>query len=116
MPKITSINEACISGTCYQGEIEADYSLIIDKLGPPNDSFDNYKTDAEWSIEFEDGSVATIYNWKDGKNYLGEGGLDLCDIREWHVGGASNRVVDWVDDLINNSWPVFDDIRQEAQF
>lgn len=116
MPKITSINEACCSGTCLEGEITADYSVLLSKLGPPGESFDNYKTDAEWIIEFEDGSVATIYNWKDGKNYLGEGGLDLCDIKEWHVGGRSKEVVAWVNDLINNSWPVFDDIRQEAQF
>jgi len=116
MPKVASINEACCSGTCLQGEIIADYNKIIEKLGSPCEGFDNYKSDAEWVIEFEDGSIATIYNWKDGKNYLGEGGLDLCDIKEWHIGGKAKRVVAWVDDLINNSWPVFDDIRQEAQF
>ena len=116
MPKIASINEACRSGTCLQGEINADYSKILKRLGSPCESYDGYKSDAEWVIEFEDGSIAAIYNWKDGKNYLGEGGLDLCDIKEWHIGGETNRVVAWVDDLINNSWPVFDDIRQEAQF
>ncbi len=116
MPKIVSINEACCSGTSFEGEIIADYNMLLSKLGPPCESFDNYKSDAEWIIEFEGGSVATIYNWKDGKNYLGEDGLDLCDIKEWHVGGRIKEVVAWVDDLINNSWPVFDDIRQEAQF
>ena len=116
MPKIASINEACCSGTCLQGEIDADYNRLLERLGPPCKGFDSYKSDAEWIIEFEGGSIATIYNWKDGKNYLGEGGLDLCDIKEWHVGGRSKEVVAWVDDLINNSWPVFDDIRQEAQF
>lgn len=116
MPKIVATNETSPSGTCYMGEIKADYSKLISKLGRPMKGYDNYKSDAEWVIEFEDGSVATIYNWKDGKNYLGEGGLDLCDIREWHVGGEREEVVAWVDDLINNSWPVFDDIRQEAQF
>jgi len=116
MPKIASINEACCAGTCLQGEINADYDKLLLKLGPPCDSFDNYKTDAEWIIEFEDGSVATIYNWKNGRNYLGEYGQLLCDIKEWHIGGKHNEVVAWVDDLINNSWPVFDDIRQEAQF
>ena len=36
--------------------------MLISKLGEPTDSFDEYKTDAEWIIEFEDGNVATIYN------------------------------------------------------
>ena len=26
------------------------------------------KSDWEWQVEFEDGTVASIYNWKDGPN------------------------------------------------
>jgi hypothetical protein len=84
-------------------------------LGPPGNSFDNYKTDGEWVIEFENGVVATIYNWKDGKNYCGDKGLELEDIQEWHIGGIDPRVTYWVEDLIKNSWPAFDEIRQSAQ-
>jgi hypothetical protein len=118
MPKISRVNDKNIkvSGTCFMGTLRATYSQIVSKLGSPDDSFDSYKTDAEWVIEFEDGTVATIYNWKDGKNYCGESGLDVSEITEWHIGGCRPHVETWVVDYIHNSWPVFDDIRQEAQF
>jgi hypothetical protein len=57
---------------------------------------DGYKTDAEWEIKFEDGSIATIYNWKDGKNYCGHSGLKTVNIRDWHIGGFSSGVVNYI--------------------
>ena len=98
-----------------QGIFNASYEQIVKSIGEPLDSFDGYKSDAEWTIEFSNGDVATIYNWKDGKNYCGSDGLELFEINEWHVGGNNVRVVDWVKDLVHNSWPVFDEIRQQAQ-
>jgi len=116
MPKIVKINsnDIDINGTCYAGTVNSSYTNIVNKLGSPTDSFDDYKSDAEWYVEFEGGIVATIYNWKNGKNYCGEDGLEIHEITEWHIGG-SHMAVEWVDDYLNNSWPVFDDIRQEAQ-
>ena len=81
-----------VNGTCLQGVIGADYSILCELFGEPTEG-DNYKTDAEWLVEFADGTVATIYNWKNGKNYCGEDGLDVDDICEWHVGGNSSRAV-----------------------
>ena len=77
---------------------------------------DEYKTDVNWGLEFEDGTIATIYNWKNGKNYCGERGLPVEDITEWHIGGHEPRVASWVEDYLYHSWPAFDDIRQEAQY
>ncbi len=118
MPKITRVNDPEIlrNGTCFQGDLYATYDQIIDKFGPPCDSWDGYKTDAEWVIEFEGGIIATIYNWKNGKNYCGERGYAVEDITEWHIGGKTKAVEEWINDHIHNSWPVFDEIRQEAQF
>lgn len=73
-----------------QGYIKADYEELVDAFGlPMADGYDGYKVDAEWHVAFVDGTVASIYNWKNGKNYMGPSGLDLEDIREWHVGGFS---------------------------
>jgi hypothetical protein len=118
MPRISKINDDTtnISGTSFVGEIVADYNLLVEKLGEPGDSFDNYKTDAEWVIEFEGGEVATIYNWKDGVNYCGESGTPVELIKEWHIGGRSSLIQFWIEDYLFNSWPVFDEIRQDAQF
>ena len=118
MPSILKINDVSIniSGTSFQGDLIASYSKIVEKLGDPMSSFCGYKTDAEWCIEFDNGVVATIYNWKNGVNYLGHDGLPVEDIVEWHIGGSDSRVSAWVSDLIINSWPVFDEIRMSAQF
>jgi len=118
LPKIIKINDKSINtnGTHYLGLIDVDYNLLVSKFGEPSDSFDDYKSDAEWQIMFEGNSVATIYNWKDGKNYCGEDGIPVEQIKEWHIGGRDIRVNRWVKDYLFHSWPVFDDIRQEAQY
>ena len=77
-----------IDYTSYKGVINLDFYDILDKLGKPLHE-ENYKTDAEWVIEFEGGVVCTLYNWKNGKNYLGEKGLNLHQITEWNVGGKT---------------------------
>ena len=118
MPRIIRVNEEGINinGSCYMGEVIVDYSVLVEKFGPPKPGSDNYKTDVEWYIEFEDGNVATIYNWKDGHNYRGEEGLHHTDIKEWHIGGRCESVTTWIRDYLYNAWPVFDEVRQEAQF
>jgi hypothetical protein len=89
------------SGTCLQGYISATFEELVAIFGEPGVG-DEYKTDAEWIIEFEDGTVATIYNWKDGRNYCGEDGLAVEDITDWHVGGFGQRAVDRVEYAIES--------------
>jgi len=117
MPKILKINdeEINIGGTSFVGHILAEYDKLVEKFGQPIASFCGYKSDVEWYIEFEDGSVATIYNWKNGYNYCGESGLHHEDIMDWHIGGRHESVERWINDYVHHSWPVFDHIRQEAQ-
>ena len=84
-----------VGGTFLQGYIKASYDQLVKVFGEPHDpNGDNYKTDVEWAFEFADGTVATLYNWKNGKNYLGEAEvLELDAITEWHVGGFSEKAV-----------------------
>ena len=83
-----------IYGTSLQGYIKASYEQLLKAFGPPNPNLcDKYKTDVEWAFEFADGTVATLYNWKNGKNYCGKEGLELNDIYEWNVGGRSEKAV-----------------------
>lgn len=84
-----------VNGTYLQGELAAKYSELLAVFGEPMDG-SGYKVDAEWAIRYEDGEVATIYNWKNGKNYCGDDGLPVEQIEEWNIGGSSKAVVDRV--------------------
>jgi hypothetical protein len=92
--KLYTHNDKEISGvgTSLVGYIDISYAELKKTLGQPSGS-DGYKSDAEWELEFEDGSIATIYNWKDGKNYNGSNGIPKTQIRDWHVGGANKDVL-----------------------
>ena len=100
------INDDSVStcGTCLQGEIDISYDELFEKLGNPV-AGDGYKVDAEWVLKFEDGTVATIYNYKDGKNYNGEHGLETQDIRNWHIGGGNDKSLENVCDLLGIQVP-----------
>lgn len=82
-------------GTSLLGYVTADYADLKKAFGKPLDG-DGYKVDAEWELEFPDGKVATIYNWKDGKAYCGSSGTPKTKITDWHVGGNEVEVVNRV--------------------
>lgn len=90
-----------IDGTSLQGYIDITYEELCKKLGKPNMEGDPYKVDAEWGIKFSDGTVATIYNYKTGRRYLGNEGLDVEDICDWHIGGRDKSIVERVCKLLN---------------
>jgi len=76
------------------GRIDISYAELVAVLGEPiAEHYDTDKSDAEWCILFGSGQVATIYNYKDGRNYMGLDGKDKEDIREWNIGGKSQAVL-----------------------
>ena len=97
--------------TCLQGEVNVTYSDLVKIFGKPHSQGDSYKSDAEWCFAFnhpnskcEDGFVvATIYNYKDGKNYLGQNGIDVEDITNWHVGGHNKLALKLIKAIISNN-------------
>jgi hypothetical protein len=86
-------------GTCLQSEIVAKFSTLKKIFGEPLDG-DGEKVDAEWVIEFEDGTVATIYNYKDGKIYNGRSGIATTKLTDWHIGGIDSKSVENVTKLL----------------
>ncbi len=80
-----------MTGTFGIGSIETTFSYLVEMLGEPKRyKRDGKKVDVEWNMNVpgtNGGVVATIYNYKTGKNYLGEKGKDPEDITHWHVGG-----------------------------
>lgn len=68
-------------------------------FGPGSKESDWTKCDAEWQIEFEDGTVAWVYNWKNGRNYNGPSGTPVEEITRWTVGGPTERSAQLVTEL-----------------
>lgn len=94
---MTDINT---DGTSYCGCFKMPYTKLVELIGEPNDEIDGYKTDVGWAFE-RDGVVATIYNWKNGPNYIGRGTIE--DIDEWNIGGHDLTAAnDMVLELIGN--------------
>ena len=95
-----------VNGTFLQGEIITTYDKLVEAFGEPT-SADEYKIDAEWDIEFypkneKEPVVATIYNWKNGHNYLGAEGWDVDAITYWHIGGYNPIVKEYVKNVLDN--------------
>jgi len=78
-----------INGTSLVGTIDASYKEICSLFGKPM-RYESGKVDATWVVQFSDDTVATIYNWKDGKAYLKEEGLAVEKIKQWHIGGFAS--------------------------
>ncbi len=98
--KITKVTDwKQIDGTSLQGYVNADYATLVRVFGEPEGSIDDYKSDCAWDVCIN-GVVCTIYNYKDGRNYLGSQGLDKENITEWHVGGRSKQSAKMVEQAI----------------
>jgi len=82
--KFTTHNELAsfsTDGTSQVGLIDARYTNIVDAFGEPLTDVDEYKSHFEWEIQFEDGTVATLYDWKEEAPFLPD------DVITWHIGG-----------------------------
>ena len=77
------ITNADCNGTSLQGYMTATYDQLVERFGQPEGGGD--KTTVEWCLEFEDGTVATIYDWKEYSTPLGR--------YDWHIGGTSKMAV-----------------------
>jgi len=88
------------SGTSLKGYIKCDYYLLVTLFGQPFNK-DIYKSDAEWVVEFDNGTIATIYNYKDGYNYCKHKGTQTEKITDWHIGGTTSYAVEQVQHAID---------------
>jgi hypothetical protein len=71
------------SGTSFHDTtIRETPANMINYLGEPH-CIGGDKTNMEWEMETSDGTVFTIYDWK---NYEG---IEMNEVVEWHIGGHS---------------------------
>lgn len=90
-----------INMTAYEGQFDMSYAALCALIGPPTEmgSGDD-KVDVTWQLKFGDGTIASIYNYKDGPAYTGEGSIE--DLTDWHIGGHNSRAADLVLELVNS--------------
>lgn len=103
MPEVKVLEDWPEDGEAWlQGHVNVSYSRLIEEFGEPvEEAGDGYKVDAEWLLNV-DGFFATIYNFKDGKNYLGEEGIPTEEITHWHIGGSDLRIVPLVKEVLGD--------------
>ena len=106
MITVETINDnSKINGSSLSGYLNVSYDTLVKLLGEPNAPVDGYKTDAEWHVKVkEEGDApayAAIYNYKSGKNYLGDEGLRVENIDRWHVGSKSKWTFYNLEEYIN---------------
>jgi hypothetical protein len=88
-------NEVSVGMSGYRGAVDIAYKKLVEVFGEPEPC--DGKMDAHWTLLFPDKAIATIYNYKDGKNYLGSEGTATSRLRDWHIGGhRGNNVVNRV--------------------
>lgn len=92
-----------VNMTSLQGYVTADYDVLCAMFGEPMDG-DGYKVDAEWHVRFQPSNlVASIYNWKNGRNYLGRDGQPVQSITEWNIGGHTQLAAKMVQTAIKEA-------------
>jgi len=117
------------NGSFGIGSVEASYDMLKSAFGEAGKG-DDYKVQVEWSIQFEDGTIATIYDWKEGDCYNGKGkGKHFTKVTDWHIGGFNEKaelrvleVITGIKDMVDAGTPledipprVFDESRRKEE-
>ena len=86
-----------IKGVSYEELTELFGTPIAREYLPWSDETDNKDTRYQWLIEFEDGLLATIYDWKVDYSKVSVHDQQMV----WHIGGHDSRVMDRIYKIVN---------------
>ena len=87
-------SELINDGTCGQGSVYATFDQLVSLLGKPFGSSADGKVQALWQVKFSDGTIATIYDYK-------EYDTAVEDMTCWSVGGHSERAEELVESILS---------------
>jgi hypothetical protein len=87
---------ASVNGTGFRDYLTSNYSELVTIFGPPTygPNADLDKTTCEWHLEFEDGTIVTIYDWKNNRTSFAD--------HRWHIGGYDQLAVEHVMTCVRN--------------
>lgn len=85
---------ANINMTGFKGDFAITYAELVEIFGQPDcgPNADMDKVTCEWCLKFEDGTIASIYDYKTGRTPFDE--------YNWHIGGHSTAAYDRVVETI----------------
>jgi hypothetical protein len=85
------------TGTGYQGRLAIPFTRIVEVFGEPDES-PSFKSAFEWVIQFADGTVACIYDYRASSrcntNNPTPDQMRANDFCDWHVGGRGPRAME----------------------
>lgn len=84
-----TINHEVGSGTWLQGYVTTTLDQLIKTFGEPQRYIGEDKVTVNWSMVFEDGTIATIYDWKRYEM----GTPQLTEVMEYNIGGTTREAV-----------------------
>ena len=87
-----------VNGTSLMGAVEVTYKQLVKTFGKETYGLSgDQKCECNWELLFNDGTVATIYDWKVNKKYCGKTeGISKSKNTDWHIGGNSPKAVELV--------------------
>jgi hypothetical protein len=83
--QFTRVDGSFIEGTRLMGYLSANYEEVVAVFGEP-ERWDGEKSRVEWDVQFEDGTVACIYDWR-------QNAIRVEDIAEWNIGGRTQHAM-----------------------
>lgn len=90
--RFTKASNDDVSGASLQSILSAPFEVLRTAFGEPErKTIQGSRTDVMWSLKFEDGTVAMIYDYKTGKNCLGDKGVAAESNHDWHISGFSTK-------------------------
>jgi len=79
-------NRNLIAGTSFFGTtFPASVNQLVKAIGEPmhEENTGEDKTNFEWNMELEDGTVFSVYDWKEYRS------ISLDEVIDWHIGGKN---------------------------
>jgi len=91
------VSTSFMGGSSLQGAVLTTFNTLVQLFGQPE--YWNDECAADWSIEFEDGTQATVYIYKPVEHGLRSGQIPKRKFL-WHVGGVNTDAVTRVAEVL----------------
>ena len=89
-------------GSSFKGYLTTSYDNLVKNFGEPTslEVSGDGKVRAEWALKFDNGTIATIYDWKSQPD------VELEDITDWHIGGFDYMAVTRLEDYMTGEFKI----------